>query len=79
MKTMLLDEATIMGVIIGLSTLFGNTGVPKKVIPYLNIVMGVGLNYMMNPVEGILPAVVAGLIAGIMAGNLYDFSQVKEG
>jgi len=68
-------DVTIIPVITGLTQLFKQIGVPKKVSPLVSITMGLfaGIVYI-NP-GNILDGILSGLIVGLSATGLYESSK----
>lgn len=63
-----------VAIIMGLAQLIKGLGIPAKVLPFLNILMGIGgaFLFMDAPVKAVI---IAGLVAGLTSSGVFDLGK----
>jgi len=71
----MLQVATLVPIIVGISQVVKNTGFPSKFIPLLNLVLGIGLTFLSFDGLAWHEQVIQGLMVGLSACGIYDQSK----
>lgn len=66
---------SLVPMVVGISQVLKNAGVPAKLIPLVNLVLGVGISLIFFADLGIKDSILQGLVAGLSAGGMYDQSR----
>ena len=70
-----MNMAMVVAIIVGISQVMKNVGLPTKYIPLINLILGVGLSFLVLTGSSIQDIILQGLIVGLSAGGLYDQSK----
>ena len=71
----MLQVATLIPIIVGISQVIKNIGFPSKFIPLLNVLIGVGISFLVFEGIGWHEQVLQGLVVGLSASGIYDQSK----
>jgi len=71
----MMQIATLIPIIVGLSQVLKNIGLPGKYIPLLNIVLGIAISLLAFENLAWNEQILQGLIVGLSAGGIYDQSK----
>lgn len=71
----MIQIATLIPIIVGLSQVIKNMGFPSRFIPLLNLVLGIGISFL--AFEGIQwhEKIIQGFVVGLSASGIYDQSK----
>jgi len=65
----------LMPVIVGINQLLKSAGVPSRIIPLLNIILGFIAYPLISTVVGVYVAIIGCIILGLAVGGFYDLGN----
>lgn len=68
----MLQIATLVPIIVGISQVVKNTGFPPRFIPALNLIIGIAISFLSFPELNVSEIIIQGLVVGLSAGGIYD-------
>jgi len=71
----MLQLASLIPMIVGISQAIKNCGVPGRFIPLINIFTGILISFFFFSDLGIADSILFGIVAGLSAAGLYDQSK----
>ena len=71
-------QAILVGVIVGVGKILTEIGVPKKVIPVLNLTLGMAFGLIFALGDTMQLSALNGVIVGLTASGLYDLTKIVK-
>jgi len=69
-----ISDISLSAIVIGLGSIIGQFGIPKKLMPVVNIVLGIGMRLISNGAPlGI--KILEGIVLGLLASGLYSSTK----